>query len=174
MCVHSDRLLQAAPHTEAQGGIATFLRWRGLDPTDYGAFYDTSSQVHADFQLYIRTLLSRNNTITGIPWGRDPAIAAWETGNELGGWERKAMPPAEWTSSVAKTVRALAPATLVVDGTYGLNEEAMALPEIDIVTNVGFVAVGQAPLTACSISTRRTRTGSARTRQRPLATTRPT
>lgn len=38
--------------------------------------------------------------------------------------------------SIARLIRSLAPNTLIIDGTYGLNEAAMSIPEIDIVSNV--------------------------------------
>lgn len=60
----------------AQGGIPSFLRWRNLSDTDFSLFYDTSSPVYADFELYVRTLLTRNNTLTSVRWGDDPTILA--------------------------------------------------------------------------------------------------
>ncbi len=58
----------------------------------------------------------------------EPAILAWETGNEL-------LPPANWTAAVAAYIKALDPNHLVLDGTYGVNPEALTIAALDIVSD---------------------------------------
>lgn len=48
----------------------------------------------------------------------DPTILAWELGNELGGWGGPS-PPGAWTVRMATFIKAVAPKTLVMDGSFG-------------------------------------------------------
>ena len=108
-----------------QGGIAEYAAFRGK-PAE--AFW-TDEQVIADFEETVRHVINRVNTRTGVAYRDDPAILAWETGNELD------APPA-WTSRIAKLIKSLAPNHLVIDGCslHGVREESLADPNIDVVT----------------------------------------
>jgi hypothetical protein len=96
----------------AYGSTATFAQWEG--DTNSSDFY-TDPKVIADFEQYIREILTRLNSITGVPYADNPTILAWETGNEIG-------PPASWTNTIARYVKSLDPNHLVMDGTYGIND----------------------------------------------------
>jgi len=61
------------------GGIRQFCAFFGVD---FKEFY-TDEKVKLGFKAYIRHILTRKNTITGVLYKDDPAILAWETGNEL-------------------------------------------------------------------------------------------
>jgi hypothetical protein len=50
---------------------------------------------------------------------------AWETGNEL-------QPPANWTGAIAAFIKSIDSNHLVLDGTYGINAEALPLPDVDL------------------------------------------
>ena len=57
---------------------------------DKEVFYSDPSVINA-YKAYIITVLSRNNSISGIAYKNDPAIFAWELVNEpqtTFGWER--------------------------------------------------------------------------------------
>ncbi|SCV70921.1 BQ2448_3683 [Microbotryum intermedium] len=122
------------------GGIPTFLRWRNLSATnpkaDFAPFYDTTSQVYSDFALYVTTLLSHRSNLTNLTMAEDPTVLAFETGNELGGWGgNNYPPPSEWTTSIAKLIKSLAPNTLVIDGSYGVHKASLSINEVDIVSD---------------------------------------
>lgn len=71
-------------------------------------------------QSYIKQMLTRKNPYTGLAYGRDPTIMAWETGNELGGYiGAEGYPPAAWTTSIALYIKSLAPNQLTIDGSNG-------------------------------------------------------
>jgi hypothetical protein len=65
--------------------------------------------------------------------GEDPTILAFETGNELGGSTGTANPPPiEWTTAVSLYLKELAPNTLVIDGSYGIQSGNLPTPSVDI------------------------------------------
>ncbi|KAI1083203.1 glycoside hydrolase family 5 protein [Whalleya microplaca] len=122
------------------GGKYTFLRWAGLNLTQardstnptIQQFYTNASIVDA-FEGYITTLLTHRNPYTELTYAEDPAIFAFETGNELLGpvWGDMDA-PAAWVRGVAAFVKGLAPGKLVVDGTYGINRTHLGIEEVDI------------------------------------------
>ncbi len=106
------------------GGIAEYAAFRGLEPP---AFW-TDPQLLDDFLLTVEHTVGRVNTVTGVPYAEDPAILAWETGNELDA-------PQAWTATVAARIRELDPNHLILDGHYGVDEASLDNPDIDIVGN---------------------------------------
>jgi hypothetical protein len=107
------------------GGAAEYARFRGK-PRE--AFW-TDPEVIADFKKTVAFVLTRTNSITGLPYRDDKAVLGWETGNEL-------QSPAAWTREIAAYIKQLAPRQLVIDGYHStvLREESLAMPEVDVVT----------------------------------------
>jgi len=136
--VHDDYVIKAAgehgirliiPLTDnyhyAQGGKHTFTDWRGI--LDENQFY-YNHQVISDFETYIRTLLNRVNTYTGVAYKNDPTIMAWETGNELD-------PPTSWTQTISTYIKSIDHNHLVLDGRRGIDPNAASLTNVDIVSD---------------------------------------
>jgi len=75
------------------------------------------------YKVLLTGLLNRVNTVTGIRYGDDSSILAWETGNELA-WQRKGKEPAPaaWTLEIAKHIKSLAPCALVMDGSFSKSD----------------------------------------------------
>ena len=92
-----------------------------------GDFY-TDRKVVDDFKALIKQVLERVNTITGIPYNEDPAIMAWETGNEL------QHVPAAWNAEIAAWIKQFAPRQLVADGATG-NLATLDDPNFDLLTD---------------------------------------
>ncbi len=107
------------------GGIAEYAGFRGK-PRE--AFW-TDPEVIADFKETIRFVLTRTNTLTGVPYCEDKAILCWETGNEL-------QSPPEWTAQIAAYIKSLDRRHLVMDGFHAteLRPESVSMPNVDIVT----------------------------------------
>lgn len=61
------------------GGMGQYVSWAGLD--DHGAFY-TDPQIRQWYKDWVTYLLNRTNTITGVAYKDEPAIAIWELANE--------------------------------------------------------------------------------------------
>jgi len=107
------------------GGKHFFTDWRGI--SDENQFY-TNPQVISDFKAYIKELLEHVNSYSGIALKDDPTIMAWETGNEI-------KPPAAWTKEIADYIKSIAPEQLVLDGTYGVNQDALQFASVDMYSN---------------------------------------
>jgi endo-1,4-beta-mannosidase len=90
----------------AYGGMAQWLRWRDVpvdnrDPPElYAPRFWSDGQLRDAYRFRARTLLDRRNHITGVRYGSDPTVLAWELMNEA----RQA--PADWVSFAAECVRA--------------------------------------------------------------------
>ncbi|KAJ3146873.1 hypothetical protein HK101_002268 [Irineochytrium annulatum] len=100
------------------------------------AFY-TDVRIRDGFKSVLQYILARNNTVNGITYANDPTILGWETGNELQ-LANLGRLPAEWTSDIAKTLKALDPNHLVIDGSFGAvvgwDSAVLSDPNVDIFT----------------------------------------
>jgi len=106
------------------GGIKEFCALRGKSEKD---FY-TDETLKADYKHLVSFVLNRRNTLTGKLYRDDPAVLAWETGNELRG------APEEWTLEMAEFIKSIDGNHLVVDGNdEHLSEAVLASDYIDIV-----------------------------------------
>ncbi|KAF7805935.1 mannan endo-1,4-beta-mannosidase 2-like [Senna tora] len=78
-------LLTLVNNLHAYGGKTQYVKWAweegiGLSSSNDSFFYDPS--IRSYFKNYIKTVLTRKNTITGIEYRYDPAIFGWELINE--------------------------------------------------------------------------------------------
>jgi len=109
------------------GGIAEYAGFRGKAAD---AFW-TDPQIVADFKQTIAYVLNRRNTLTGVVYKDDPAVLAWETGNELSN-------PPEWRRDIAAYIKSIDPKHLVIDGLHagsrGIALDALDDPNIDIIS----------------------------------------
>ena len=107
------------------GGKHDFTTWCG--ETNEELFFTLPCAVAA-FKAYIAARLSHVNPYTGRTAAAEPAIAAWETGNEISG------APAAWTEDIAKYLKQLDPNHLVLDGTLVApgSDHLAGCPTVDI------------------------------------------
>jgi hypothetical protein len=73
--------LIASQHFEGWRGADEFAAFEGKPPLE-GAFW-TDEAVKADYKHLFSTLANRRNTVSGILYKDDPAILAWQFGNEF-------------------------------------------------------------------------------------------
>lgn len=104
------------------GGRHNFTDWRALPAED---FY-TNREVISDFEQYIEHLLHHRSVFTGLALKDDPAIMAWETGNEL-------RSPSAWTAQISHFLKEQDHAHLVLDGHYGVDPASLDLESVDLV-----------------------------------------
>ncbi len=113
------------------GGRPQYAAFRGKTPDQFW----TDEQLIADFEVTIRHLLERTNTVTGVKYKDDKAILCWETGNELSA-------PFSWTKRIARYIKSIDGNHLVMDGSRGdisnrypsVQSGALTEASIDIVT----------------------------------------
>ncbi len=107
------------------GGIGQYAAFRGKP----AAAFWTDPEVIADFKQTIDYIVNRKNHYTGVVYRDDPAILAWETGNEVDVHHG-------WTRQIAAYIKQVDPNHLVVDGASrsGVSQESLDDPNVDIVT----------------------------------------
>ena len=128
---------------EWSGGMMNRLAWATGEWTDmndpahpWPAFPDAVSRFYsndeakAGYYDWVRTVVSRVNSVTGVAYAEDPAIMAWQHANEPrpGGTDEAidaALPHYyEWIDTTAAVIRELDPNHLVSlghEGTMGAN-----------------------------------------------------
>lgn len=122
------------------GGVSQFAGLYGRGFTD---FY-TDAEVVSGFKDLVRFLLERVNTETGVAYKDEPAILAWETGNELDYDDVKEGLPTSaimdsWTSDLSAFIKSLDPNHLVIDGRLLKNRDvspsALSDPNTDVISD---------------------------------------
>jgi hypothetical protein len=106
------------------GGIGTYAAHRGKKRAE---FY-TDPQIKEDYKATLRHVLTRTNTITGVPYREDKAVLAWQFGNEMH------SAPDAWLSEMAAYIKKLAPNHLVAETRHQPGQPLMVDPNIDLVT----------------------------------------
>ena len=101
------------------GGLPTYAQWAGKSHDDFF----TDAQMQGFWKAYVAMLLDRANTVTGVRYKDEPAILAWELGNEFrcpscAGSTRLHDAVAE----LAAFVKSLAPSQLISDGGEGFDD----------------------------------------------------
>jgi len=107
------------------GGIEQYAAFRGKKADQFWV----DRQLIEDFKKTVHFVVNRRNTLTGKLYRDEPAIFAWETGNELDA-------PPEWTAEIASYLKQLDSNHLVIDGRslHGVPIQSLDDPNIDIVT----------------------------------------
>lgn len=107
-----------------------------------GSFW-TDQEQKADFKHFLDFILNRKNTVNGILYKNDPAILAWQLGNEFGSypgdrglkydeWSPKIQ---EWCLEMAAYIKKVDPNHLVMEA-GGVDREVMiADPNIDVISD---------------------------------------
>ncbi|KAI8826154.1 glycoside hydrolase superfamily [Fimicolochytrium jonesii] len=115
------------------GGCKQFVQL--VDPALEQTAFFTEHRVVDQFKLLIQAVLNRNNTVNGLLYRDDPALLAWETGNELE--YNKGRVPTAWTKDIAAHIKSIDKNHLVMDGSWQFGWDATVLddPNIDMYSN---------------------------------------
>lgn len=140
---------------EWSGGYGQYLEWAGdgkalLPSVDgYDAYVahvsrfvrnDLAKKYYAD---HVRNIVTRVNTVTGIPYSEDPTIFSWQIGNEPRAFARDSVTKnafAEWMWSAASLIKSIDSNHMVSSGSEGyygcevdmdLFEKIHSSPDID-------------------------------------------
>ena len=129
----------ASQSFEIVRGVDEFAALSGK--TEVGAFW-TDKKVKEDFKHFLRYLMNRKNTITGVVYKNDPAILAWQFGNEFDSYynDRK-LPPeiwkpiiTNWQLEMAAYIKTINPNHLLVEA-GGDRQTMIDSPLIDIMSS---------------------------------------
>ncbi len=135
------------------GGYSQYLKWTGHKNVadsnkdsweNYCAYvtqFHESDSCKTLFANYVRDIVSRRNSITGIPYKDDPAIFSWQVSNEPRAFSDKNKELfANWIGDVARMIKSIDPNHMVSTGSEGkfgcqtdmaLFEKIHSYPEID-------------------------------------------
>jgi len=120
-------ILKLTNNWEAYGGIRRYVQWhlgRAPQQNEWGLFY-TEERIRGWYKSYARAIIERRNTVTGILYRDEPAILAWELGNELrnpSGGRADAL--VAWHAEMAAFIKSIDANHLVADGGEGFDDNA--------------------------------------------------
>lgn len=126
---------------EYNGGIPAFNDMHGNKTTgenslilNAATFYSNTA-IKTDFFNFVRHILNRKNTVTGIYYKDDPAILAWESGNEMPYYNEAAPYYNPWIKELIQVIKSIDKKHLIMDGSaFGVRSQSATDPDIDIVT----------------------------------------
>jgi mannan endo-1,4-beta-mannosidase len=123
-------------------GTADGLSWEELQKRM--AQYATCNECKEMFFAHVKTVLSRTNRYTGKKYTDDPAIMAWQVGNEPRAFSKDVKPAfAQWLKEATALIRSLDKNHLISIGNEGLMgcendmqlfEDIHADPNVDYLT----------------------------------------
>ena len=121
------------------GSYCDFTDWLHLSSprdcpsvTAVSAFY-TNPKAIAAFERYVRLYLNHVNYYTGVRNKDNPAIMAWETGNEMPYGRGGAAEFTRWTARITAYIKSQDSHHLIMDGCLHPDIADLNLPDVDIV-----------------------------------------
>ena len=118
---------------EWSGGYSVYLQWSGHGKAvvpaidgwpaymEYVKQYQQSDSAKALFANHVRYIVTRTNRYTGKKYTEDPALMAWQIGNEPRAFsEENKAPFARWMAEVAAQIKSLDANHMVASGSEGM------------------------------------------------------
>ncbi|WRX26176.1 Glycoside hydrolase [Theobroma cacao] len=114
------------------GGKAQYVRWAqeaGINVSSSSDSFFSHPMIKDYYKAYVKAILSRKNSLTGVKYSDEPAIFAWELMNEPRCESSSSAPILQlgaqaWITEMAAFVKSLDQKHLVtvgLEGFYGLN-----------------------------------------------------
>lgn len=147
-----DRILALAPEynvrliipiiaSQSFGGIRGVDEFAALSGKPKGSFW-TDEEVKADYKHLLEFLLLRTNTITGVQYKDDPAILAWQLGNEFSSyagdrglsWDEWSPKILAWSLEMASYMKELDPNHLIMEAGGADRQHYIDAPQIDLIS----------------------------------------
>ncbi len=122
-------------------GIKGVDEFSALSGKPAGSFW-TDAEVKDDFKHFLNFLLNRKNTVNGIIYKDDPAILAWQFGNEFGSyyWDRGLEPTVwepkilDWCTEMAAYIKSIDPNHLIMEAGGADKKALIENKNIDIIS----------------------------------------
>jgi mannan endo-1,4-beta-mannosidase len=116
--------------TGSWGGVEQYIKWykeaTGRDTARSEFFINRTIKLW--FKEYVEMLVNRVNTVTGIKYSDEPAILAWELGNELRNDQQNPNALLEWEDEMSGYIKKIDPNHLVADGGEGFDDDPALYP----------------------------------------------
>ena len=123
------------------GGMAQYHSWASGEPIPYpnagehtwdefqrfAAEFYVDAEAQALFEAYLRHVVLRTNTVTGVAYREDPTIMAWQLGNEPRGFQNSDA-YVLWADRTAALLQTLDPNHLVSLGGEGKLQTGYDVP----------------------------------------------
>ncbi|PON91352.1 1,4-alpha-glucan-branching enzyme [Trema orientale] len=120
-------ILSLVNNLNAFGGKAQYVRWAeeaGVNVSSSDDSFFSNPAVKDYYKAYIKAILTRKNSISGVKYSEEPAIFAWELINEPRCSSNASAPVLQaWIAEMAAYVKSLDKKHLVtvgIEGFYGL------------------------------------------------------
>lgn len=105
------------------GGICQYNTWDGAsDPSTNMEHFLNSNNTQKWYKDYVKMLLNRVNTVTGIAYKNEPAIFAWEIMNEARYSGQDPSLLRDWYREIATYIKSIDTNHLVSTGEEGFDE----------------------------------------------------
>lgn len=119
-------------------GVDEWAAWSGKAP---GEFW-TDRTLKDQFRECLSAVLNRRNTSTGLLYREDPAVLAWQVGNELDSWPNDRGLPADewmplitaWTLEMAAHLKSIDPDHVILEA-GGDRQAYWESPHIDALSD---------------------------------------
>lgn len=128
--------------SQSFGGIRGVDEFSALSGKASGSFW-TDKEVKEDFRHFLQFILNRKNTVNGKLYKDDPAILAWQLGNEFGSFSGdRGLPYDEWKEPIGMWSKEMAafikkedPNHLVMEAGGADREVFLNDPNIDVMSD---------------------------------------
>lgn len=121
-------LLPLVDAGDGLGGVNQYLRWHGYlvpVPTDKRFFF-APGEIREHFKTYVRMVMGRTNSLTGVRYADDPTILGWEIftrGDAYGVFDAASAGAevADFVSDLTQVMKAAAPEAIIGTGEVGFD-----------------------------------------------------
>ncbi|KAL8032952.1 hypothetical protein ABFX02_13G131100 [Erythranthe guttata] len=116
-------ILSLVNNLDAYGGKAQYVRWAeeaGVDVSSSTDSFFSNPTIKGYYRAYVKAILSRKNSFTGVKYSEEPSIFAWELINEPRCESISSAPFLQsWITEMAAFVKSLDKKHLVTVGLEG-------------------------------------------------------
>ncbi|HAP61559.1 MAG TPA: hypothetical protein DCR93_19355, partial [Cytophagales bacterium] len=98
------------------GGMNQYATWAGGNANN---FY-SDPEMRNIYKEYVRSWITRTNTVTGVPYAQDPTIFSWQLTNEARSTSANVGEYVAWADEMSTFIKSLDPNHMVSMGDEGL------------------------------------------------------